>query len=313
MRLLPPLNALRAFEAAARLGSFSRAAQELGVTHGAVSRHVQTLEQFLGTPLFRPHGRGRIPTERAAVYLAEVSAALDRLGNATERMREPATARLIRVNIVATFAMRWLIPRLSAFQIAHPRVEVRLSTSTAAIEHLQDEFDVAIRRHPMHRAGFVARQFLADPNLPVAAPALLARWPVAEPADLLRAPLLHSDSKPNAWLEWFRAAGFSSGQIPTGGQRFENYFFALEAALRGLGFAVGALPLVADDLAAGRLVAPLDGPVFVSEGYHVLYPANRSHGTVMQFVDWLVAEGARESAAGMRPAETLPAAAEALE
>src|SRR3546814_8142140 len=89
MRPLPPLNALRACEAAARLGSFSRAAEELGVTHGAVSRHVQTLEQFLGAALFRPQGRGRVPTERAAVYLAEVSAALDRLGSATERMREP--------------------------------------------------------------------------------------------------------------------------------------------------------------------------------------------------------------------------------
>jgi LysR family glycine cleavage system transcriptional activator len=300
MRPLPPLNALRAFEAAARLGSHSRAAEELGVTHGAVSRHIQTLEEFLGTPLFRSHGRGRIPTERAAVYLAEVSAALDRLGSATERMREPATLRTLRVNIVATFAMRWLIPRLSAFQIAHPRVEVRLVTSTEAVEHLQEEFDVVVRRHAMHRAGYASRQFLADPNLPVAAPALLAKYPVLAPGDLLHVPLLHSDSKPNAWLEWFRAAGFTSRDLPTGGQRFENYFFTLEAALRGLGFAVGSLPLVADDLASGRLVAPLKSPVFMSEGYHVLYPANRSNGTVMQFVDWLIAQGATPDA-GLNP------------
>ncbi|HEX6958049.1 MAG TPA: LysR substrate-binding domain-containing protein [Ferrovibrio sp.] len=291
MRPLPPLNALRAFEAAARLGSFSRAAEELGVTHGAISRHIHTLEQFLGTELFRPAGRGRVPTPRAATYLAEVSAALDRLAGATERMREPAATRVLQVNTLATLAMRWLIPRLSSFQIAHPRIEVRLITSTVAVEDLHDPFDVVIRRHPMHRPGFLCRPFLVERNLPVAAPALLEKHPIAAPRDLLKAPLLHTDSKPNAWSEWFHAAGFGTRQIPTGGQRFENYFFTLEAAIRGLGFAVGSLPLIADDLAAGRLLAPLDGPISISEGYHVLYPANRDKGSVMQFVDWLIEQG----------------------
>jgi LysR family transcriptional regulator, glycine cleavage system transcriptional activator len=296
MRPLPPLNALRAFEAAARLGSFSRAAEELGVTHGAISRHIQTLQAFLGTELFRQAGRGRVPTERAAAYLADVSAALDRLAGATERMREPLAARVLRVNILATFAMRWLIPRLSAFQIAHPRIEVRLITSIDPIEQLDSDYDLAIRRNAMHRPGFACRKFLAERTLPVAAPSLLKRHPVATPRDLLQAPLLHSDSKPQAWTEWFRNAGFRRAQIPTAGQRFENYFFTLEAATRGLGFAVGSLPLVADDLAAGRLVAPLAGPVAVSDGYHVLYPASRSKGSVMLFVDWLLEQGARTDA-----------------
>ena len=265
MRPLPPLNALRAFEAAARLGSYSRAAEELGVTHGAISRHIQSLQAFLGAELFRPAGRNRVPTERAAAYLAEVSAALDRLAGATERMREPSAARMLRINTLATFSMRWLIPRLSSFQIAHPRVEVRLITSMEPVERLSGDFDVVIRRNPMHRPGYTSRRFLVERNLPVAAPALLARYPLRTPR---------------------------ASQIPPNGQRFENYFFTLEAAARGLGFAVGALPLIADDLASGRLVTPLAGPISVSEGYHVLYPANRRRGSVMEFVDWLVAQGA---------------------
>lgn len=292
MRPLPPLNALRAFEAAVRLGSFTRAAEELGVTHGAVSRHIQTLEGFLGSKLFQPAGRGRVPTPRAATYFADVHAALDRLAGATDRMREPSAMRVLRVSTLATFAMRWLIPRLSAFQMAHPQVEVRLMTSaTPSLDQLDGDFDVVIRRHQMHRPGFACQRFLIERNLPVAAPALLQKHPVATARDLLAAPLLHCDSKPFAWIEWFAAAGIRRSQVPTAGPRFENYYFTLEAAARGLGFAVGALPLIDDDLAAGRLVAPLDGPVALSDGYHVLYPANRTKGSVMQFVAWLIEQG----------------------
>ncbi|MEK9971419.1 MAG: LysR substrate-binding domain-containing protein [Ferrovibrio sp.] len=295
MRLLPPLNALRAFEAAVRLGSFTRAAEELGVTHGAISRHIQTLEGFLGTRLFQAAGRGRVPTARAATYFADVHASLDRLAGATERMREPAAMRVLRVSTLATFAMRWLIPRLSAFQLTHPQVEVRLMTSaTPSIEQIEGDFDVVIRRHQMHRPGFACQRFLVERNLPVAAPSLLERHPVRSAQDLLRAPLLHCDSKPFAWTEWFAAAGIRRSEVPTAGSRFENYYFTLEAAIRGHGFAVGALPLIDDDLKTGRLVAPLDGPIARSEGYHVLYPANRTKGSVMQFVDWLVQQGAAD-------------------
>ncbi|MCW0233078.1 MAG: LysR substrate-binding domain-containing protein [Ferrovibrio sp.] len=296
MRPLPPLNALRAFEATVRLGSLTRAAEELGVTHGAISRHIQTLEGFLGIKLFQPSGRGRVPTPRAATYFADVHASLDRLAGATERMREPAAMRVLRVSTLATFAMRWLIPRLSAFQLAHPQVEVRLMTSANPSEQVDGEFDVVIRRHQMHRPGFACQQFLIERNLPVAAPALLQKHPITAPRDLLTAPLLHCDSKPFAWNEWFSAAGIRRSQVPTAGPRFENYYFTLEAAARGLGFAVGALPLIDDDLKAGRLVAPLAGPIALSDGYHVLYPANRSKGSVMQFVAWLLEQGAQEAA-----------------
>lgn len=294
MRPLPPLNALRAFEAAVRLGSFSRAAEELGVTHGAISRHIQTLEGFLGIKLFQPSGRGRVPTPRAATYFADVHASLDRLAGATERMREPAAMRVLRVSTLATFAMRWLIPRLSAFQLAHPQVEVRLSTSTNPAEQIDGEFDIVIRRHQMHRPGFACQKFLVERNLPVAAPALLQKHAIRSPRDLMTAPLLHCDSKPFAWIEWFGAAGIDRAEVPVQGPRFENYFFTLEAAARGLGFAVGALPLIADDLQAGRLVAPLAEPISVSDGYHVLYPANRTKGSMMQFVDWLIEQGAAD-------------------
>jgi len=306
MRPLPPLNALRAFEAAVRLGSFTRAAEELGVTHGAISRHIQTLEGFLGAKLFQPAGRGRVPTPRAATYFADVHAALDRLAGATERMREPTAMRVLRVFTLATFAMRWLIPRLSAFQLAHPQIEVRLSTSTNPSDQVDGDFDVVIRRHQMHKPGFTSQKFLVERTLPVAAPSLLLTHPIASPRDLLAAPLLHADSKPFAWIEWFKAAGVSRSQVPAPRTRFENYYFTLEAAARGHGFAVGSLPLIEDDLAAGRLVAPLSAPVALSDGYHVLYPANRTKGSVMQFVAWLQEQGAAEEQKSI--ADYIPAA-----
>ena len=130
-RRLPPLNALRAFEAAARHASFTRAAEELHVTHGAISRQVQALEAWLDQPLFERHNRRVVLTEAGAAYLAEIGAALDRIALATARQVERSERRLLRVNALATFTLRWLIPRLSAFQLAHPATEVRLTTANA--------------------------------------------------------------------------------------------------------------------------------------------------------------------------------------
>jgi len=158
-RRLPPLNSVRAFEAAARLGSFSRAADELHVTHGAVSRHVQLLENWLGTPLFRRQNRRVELTDPGRVYLAEVGAALDRIASATAQHLERGRGRLLRVNATTTLTLRWLIPRLSGFQLANPSIEIRITTSNEVVEALGSEFDVIIRQPAREVAGCVIAFF----------------------------------------------------------------------------------------------------------------------------------------------------------
>src|SRR5882724_6131464 len=148
MRQLPPLNALRAFEAAARFLSFTRAGDELHVTHGAVSRQIQGLEAWLGTPLFRRLNRRVELTEAGAAYLAEIGASLDRIALASARVREEGRVRVLRINALPTFTIRWLIPRLSGFQRRHPQVEVRVTTSTERADRLPETFDLVIRGGP---------------------------------------------------------------------------------------------------------------------------------------------------------------------
>jgi LysR family transcriptional regulator, glycine cleavage system transcriptional activator len=291
MRRLPPLNALRAFEAAARLGSLTRAAAELGVTHGAVSRHIRAMEDYLGAPLFNRSGRGLLPTDRARDYLSEVSAGFDRLALATERMIEPATARILHVNALPTLTMRWLIPRLPAFYLNNPNIEVRLTTSVEPVERLGDPYDIVIRRAAMRRPGFACRPFLAEESLPVCTPKFLKRHPIKSPRDLLGLTLLHTDGRPSAWSDWFALAGVAPKRQPKG-LRFEHHYFTIQAALNDLGLSLAPRPLIADDLEAGRLVAPLSGPVLRTTGYHVLYPADRPRGArSSRFVDWLVEQG----------------------
>src|SRR5579859_4721258 len=159
-RRLPPLNALRVFEAAARLESFSAAADELCVTHGAVSRQVAQLETWLGHNLFERRGRRVVLTAPGRTYLSEISAALDRIALATNEQLRVTRQQIIRVNAPTTFALRWLLPQLSNFQLTNPSVEVRLTTSAEPIERLRDECDVAIRGGEQKPAGYVVSEFL---------------------------------------------------------------------------------------------------------------------------------------------------------
>ncbi len=177
-RRLPPLNALKAFEAAGRHGSFTLAAEELRVTHGAVSRHIQTLEAWLGILLFERHNRRVVLTEAGRGYLPEIGAALDRMALATARQMERSQSHVLHVNALATFTLRWLIPRLSAFQRANPLVEIRLTTSNVPLAQIIEPFDVAIRGGPETRPGFVGRQFLTERRIPVCSPRCgsMGRW-----------------------------------------------------------------------------------------------------------------------------------------
>lgn len=289
-RRLPPLNAVRAFEAAARHASFTRAAEELHVTHGAISRQVQALEAWLGRPLFERHHRRVALTEAGTAYLAEVGAALDRIAVATARAadRGDVAPRLLRVNALATFALRWLIPRLSAFQRAHPAVEVRLTTSNARLPDVAEPYDVAVRGGPDEVAGHLARPFLAEARVPVCSPALLAHAPpLRRPEDLRAHTLLHAATLPGVWAQWLLAARVP-GLEPARSVTLEHFYLTLQAALDGLGVAMGPTALVADDLAAGRLVMPFPGPALPARSYFTYVPeARASDPAVRAFCDWL--------------------------
>lgn len=262
---LPPLNAVRAFAAAARHASFTRAASELGVTHGAVSKQVRLLEEHLGQPLFTRGVRRIALTSAGRELLADTAPALERIAAAAAKLRRaaPAEAGVVRINARPSFALRWLIPHLPRLARACPDLEPQVATSTQEPARLPaHSFDVVIRRDaPDHRgpawpAGMPARPFLRESALPVAAPALLAAHPVRRAEDLAGHVLLHTATRGKDWADWFARAGVPDLR-PAGELRFEHQQFVLQAALDGLGVALGLSALVGGDLAAGRLAPAL--------------------------------------------------------
>lgn len=287
-RRLPPLNALKAFEAAGRHASFTLAADELRVTHGAISRHVQALEAWLGVLLFERHNRRVVLTEAGRSYLAEIGAALDRVALATARQVERGQERVLHVNALATFTLRWLIPRLSAFQRAHPAIEIRLTTSNVPLAQIAEPFDVAIRGGPDTRPGYVGREFLTEERIPVCSPALLRRQPLREPAQLKHHTLLHAATLAEVWPHWLKAAGVPDLE-PQASITLEHFYLTLQAALDGLGVAMGPTRLVADDVAAGRLTLPFPGPALPARSYHTYVPeARKEDPAVRAFCEWLL-------------------------
>jgi LysR family transcriptional regulator, glycine cleavage system transcriptional activator len=295
-RALPPLNALRAFDAAARLGSFKDAAAELGVTHGAVSRHIRLLEDWLGPPLlFRRLNRRVALTPTGAALLAETGPALDRLAAAVERHQARggrAPPAVLRVNALATFSLRWLLPRLAWFREKHPEIEVRLSTSNESVDALSENYDLVIRGGPDTFYGFTCHPFLTERRMPVCSPALLERLPLAVVTDLAAHTLIHTSTLPRVWPDWLAAAGAPALE-PVASLTLDHFYLTLQAALDGLGIAMGPTALVADDLAAGRLVAPFPQVTLPSRGYHAYLPdARAGDRAALAFCGWLQEAGA---------------------
>lgn len=293
-RTLPPLNALRAFEAAGRLGSFKEAAAELHVTHGAVSQHVRLLEEWLGASLFDRYNRRVMLTPAAKVYLAEIGPLFERLSQATARYGVPETvSRTLSVNAPATFTLRWLVPRLATFRAAHPDVDVNVETSNGPLESLKETYDIVIRGGPDTFYGYSMQPFLSEERLPVCSPALLQRMPLESPDDLRQHTLLHTSSLPRLWPDWLASARIPALK-PAATLTFDHFYLTLQAAIDGIGIAMGPTALVSDDLAAGRLVAPFAGPRLPSRSYCTYVPdAKFGDELVVLFRSWLEREGAR--------------------
>jgi LysR family glycine cleavage system transcriptional activator len=286
---LPPLNALRTFEAAARLGNFSSAAQALHVTHGAVSRQVRQLEKWLGVALFQRSGRRVRLTDQGRAYLHAVQSAFDAIAAATRRLAETNTRRRIAIDALPTFTMRWLLPRLARFPL-HSEVELRVVTSDRPLSGASEDFDIAIRRGPEEWPGCVAQEFLVEHDIPVCRPALLDRLPLAAPGDLARHTLLYSDTRPYAWERWLSAAAVPDLKA-AGRQQYDHFYLTLQAAIDGLGVALGPRPIIDDEIKAGRLVAPLAEPMVRARGYWWVIPSSRTGDPLLRaFCDWLVRE-----------------------
>jgi LysR family transcriptional regulator, glycine cleavage system transcriptional activator len=286
-RRLPPLNALRAFEAAARLGSFKRAAAELHVTHGAVSRHVQVLEHWLGVSMFRRLNRRVELTDAGRTYLVEVSAAFDRIAFATSHHMARGRTRLLRVSATATLTLRWLIPRLSSFQLSNPAIEVRLTTSNEPVEALEESFDVIIRRGSEEVAGYRIIWSLPEYRIPVCSPDLAARIPLRCLLDLEKHTLLHSTSRPTVWPDWLKAAG-APDMKPQHSLVFEHNYQTLQAAVDGLGVAIASSALIDHEIAAGQLIVPFSGPKLPAEGYCAYLPKSKLNDPIVgMFCQWL--------------------------
>jgi LysR family glycine cleavage system transcriptional activator len=293
-RTLPPLNALRAFEAAGRLGSFKEAAAELHVTHGAVSQHVRALEEWLGASLFERHNRRVALTPAAKAYLAEIGPLFEQLSQATARYGFPETvSRTLSVNAPATFTLRWLVPRLAKFRAAHPGVDVKVETSNESLESLREIYDVVVRGGPDTFYGYSMRPFLSEERIPVCSPALLQRLPLRTPDDLRQHTLLHTSSLPRVWPDWLASARIPA-LSPAAALTFDHFYLTLQAAIDGIGIAMGPTALVADDLAAGRLVTPFAGPRLPSRSYCTYVADGKSADElVVLFRSWLEREGAR--------------------
>lgn len=293
MNGLPPLNAVRAFEAAARHLSVTAAAEELCVTPGAVSRQLRTLEEFLKMPLFERKSRGIKLTPRGWQYYKAISESLDLILVATRKLTRAAKKEPLRIRAYTTFALRWLIPRLSGFHAAHPSVEVLLSASLAPVDFSRENLDGAIRLGhgdwPGHRVDRLVPNILA----PVCSPSLMrSGTSLKRPADLAHHVLLHSraNERSSDWQDWLRENGVDDKVDGLSGLSYESSALAYQAAIAGQGLAIAQLVLVEEDLAARRLILPFKKNLNRHDyTYYLLTPANRRMSPPMhQFRQWLL-------------------------
>jgi LysR family glycine cleavage system transcriptional activator len=291
MDRLPPLNAVRAFEAAARHMSITLAADELNVTPGAVSRQIMALEEALGLQLLKRGHRQISLTRQGAEYFRAAASALEALREATRKVKRRTQRKQLKIRAYTTFAMRWLIPRLSGFHAAHPGIEVLLKASLEPVDFRKEDIDGAIRLGDGRWPGSHAWRLVPNILAPVASPALLKAGPrLKRPADLAQHTLLHTIARPDDWGYWLEAAGAGKLVDARAGMTFESSAMSLAAAIEGQGVAMAQMFLVEKDLAEGRLALPFKKTVDMGEfTYYLLTPEHREEPAHMTaFRLWLL-------------------------
>lgn len=289
-RRLPPLNSLPGFEAAARLLNFSKAADELSLTPGAISRAIRNLEDQLNVQLFERETRSVRLTAVGEPYARAVRDVLDQLATATAMATTRRSESTLNVSTSDGFAGRWLVPRLYRFHRAHADIDVRVSTTGRLTTFYGDGIDVAIRYGGGDYPGLTSEFLTAEEVSPVCSPRLLkGAHALRRPEDLKHHTLIR-DHYPIDWAAWLSSAGVK-GVNPRKGLTFDSYTFAVEAAVKGEGVVLGRTMLVADDLAAGRLVRPFAHAVQANSSFYVVYPPDSVRQRKVQvFRDWLFAE-----------------------
>jgi LysR family glycine cleavage system transcriptional activator len=291
---LPPLNPLRTFEAAARHGSFTQAARELRVTQSAVSRQIGSLEAYLGVRLFDRKARGTRLSPAGQKYFAEIGPAFQLLGAATQRVRRSGRGASLKITVYATFAAKWLLRRLPRFQALHPNIDLRINTSVAPVDFARDPVDAAIQLGRGNWPGGKSVHLFGDEIAPVCSPKLVTGQSLPLPlAELNHCKLLHSHYRRSDWPDWLQSVGFTprdSGEPIA----FPSSLLTYQAAIDGLGIAMGQLPLLQEDLAAGLLVLPFRQTLCRDLAYYLVTPSQP--GAAMQslrlLTDWLLAETA---------------------
>jgi LysR family transcriptional regulator, glycine cleavage system transcriptional activator len=288
-RRLPPLNALKAFEAVARSESFTRAAEELCVTKGAVSHQVKALEASLGIKLFVRERQRLILTETGRDYLAVVRDALDRIADATQRLVGRQTSGALTVSTSPDFAAKWLVHRLDRFGEAHPEIDLRVSATLHHVDFAREDVDLAIRHGDGNWAGLDAVRLCSERLFPVCSPRLVSgRNRITKAADLLKFPLLRLDDW-KTWSRWFEAAGVSNPVAH--GPVLDQASMLIDAAVDGHGIALARTMLAAWDLLNGRLVRPIDVCLRIPKTYWIVCPkATAGLPKITLFREWLLAQ-----------------------
>ena len=287
---LPSLNALRAFEAAARHGSLSRAAAELHVTHSAVSHQIRALEAEIGVTLFRRIGRGVEANAVGRQLELALGDAFARIGQAVQRARQDDRAGILSVSVEPSFAARWLVLRLARFRATYPEIDVRLSATSILADFGPGDVDVAIRHGRGGWSGLHVERLMGARAYPVCSPALLAAGPpLARPADLRHHTLLHEESD-RYWREWLAAAGADEADASRG-PRFDDGYLTLAAAEAGQGVALTDDALASGALADGRLVRLFDVQLATDQGYWLVCPPGSiDRPKIAAFRAWLLTE-----------------------
>jgi LysR family transcriptional regulator, glycine cleavage system transcriptional activator len=298
--MLLSLNGLRAFEAAGRHMSFTRAADELNVTQTAISHQIRRLEEQLQKRLFVRKNRALALTRDAADYLPAIRTAFEDLRRATERLQRPEREELLTVSTTTSLAARWLVTRVASFQDAHPGIEVRLTTSPHLVDFQREEVDMAVRYGYGNWPGLRTDWLMAEDIFPVCSPALIeGPKPLRRPQDLVHHTLLHTSVGREDWQLWLTAAGLPVSLALRRGLSFDQSVMALQAAMDGLGIALCKKSLVDAEIVAGRLVVPFDIVLPANAGYYIVAPEETADTRkIALFRDWLlrsVAEGTGSS------------------
>ncbi|ETF03963.1 LysR family transcriptional regulator [Advenella kashmirensis W13003] len=296
LRRLPPLNALRVFDAAAGCDSLTQAANNLCISQGAVSRHIHLLEDWLGLQLFVRQRHGISLTADGIVYQRIVADALAQIELGSRQLQRRTDTKRLRIKLPPTFAIKWLVPRLAHFHARHPELDVQITTSHQHADFNREDIDLSIQARPHASEALNEEELFGEILVPVCAPSLLqGQPPLRQPADLANHVLLCSLNRPDDWPAWLQAAG--QAQIDGNlGLKFENAALAYQAAANGLGVTIGLAAFIEQDLNAGVLVAPFDLRVRTDGGYFMAHASDRPVPEGVQlFQAWI-----REEAASMQ-------------